>query len=263
MVIPPSSDSVSLREELVGKCPFFDGLTDMAVDAAIAHGMIRTHPTNQIILLENDWGSSIHFILEGWVKVRTHNLEGKEITLNVLSEGDLFGEMAALDATPRSTDVITLLPTRIASLPAQDFVALVQQEPMAAVRLSQILARRLRQVNRRLRLREADSVARVVDVLLFLAEAKGILTNPDYAKVNAASSASAGGRDDGAKGSSMSKGPIWEVPNLPHRELSSLSGLARETVTRVLSKLEKEGHIQRDRDVIRILDFDTLDKFVS
>ncbi|MEO1299787.1 MAG: helix-turn-helix domain-containing protein, partial [Cyanobacteria bacterium J06636_16] len=39
-----------------------------------------------------------------------------------------------------------------------------------------------------------------------------------------------------------------EIPNLPHRELSSLSGLARETVTRVLNRLEKKDLIKRDRD---------------
>jgi CRP/FNR family cyclic AMP-dependent transcriptional regulator len=46
-----------------------------------------------------------------------------------------------------------------------------------------------------------------------------------------------------------------EIPNLPHRELSSLSGLARETVTRVLGKLERKNLIQRlpDRDVLCIL----------
>jgi CRP/FNR family transcriptional regulator, cyclic AMP receptor protein len=51
-----------------------------------------------------------------------------------------------------------------------------------------------------------------------------------------------------------------EVPNLPHRELSSLSGLARETVTRVLSKLEKKELIIRDRDLLRIPDMQALEK---
>ncbi|MEN9243375.1 MAG: helix-turn-helix domain-containing protein, partial [Gloeomargarita sp. DG02_5_bins_242] len=36
-----------------------------------------------------------------------------------------------------------------------------------------------------------------------------------------------------------------EIPNLPHRELGSLSGLTRETVTRVLRKLEQDGVIER------------------
>ena len=55
-----------------------------------------------------------------------------------------------------------------------------------------------------------------------------------------------------------------EIPNLPHRELSSLSGLARETVTRVLSKLEKKGLIVRDKDkdLMSIPDIDALERLL-
>ena len=50
--------------------------------------------------------------------------------------------------------------------------------------------------------------------------------------------------------------------NLPHRELSSLSGLARETVTRVLNKLEKKSFISRDRDVLCLLDLKALERML-
>ncbi|MGB3138558.1 MAG: helix-turn-helix domain-containing protein, partial [Nodosilinea sp.] len=53
-----------------------------------------------------------------------------------------------------------------------------------------------------------------------------------------------------------------EIPNLPHRELSSLSGLARETVTRVLSKLEKKGLIVRDKDLMSIPDVNALERLL-
>lgn len=197
--------------------PFFQGLPEDAVEAALTHLVSRTHPANQVILLENDWGGSVYFIVDGWVKIRTYNLEGKEVTLNIIGKGELFGEMAALDEVPRSTDVITLTTTSIASMPAQDFVQLLETEPLAGIRLAQLMARRLRQVNRRLRLRESDSQSRVADTLLFLAEGQG------------------------KKGQGGT-----EIPNLPHRELSSLSGLARETVTRVLTRLEKKGLIKRE-----------------
>ena len=84
-------------------------------------------------------------------------------------------------------------------------------------------------------MRESDSTSRVADILLFLAEGQGkkILET--------------GGT---------------EIPNLPHRELSSLSGLARETVTRVLSKLEKKGTIQRERDVLCIPDLHALERLL-
>lgn len=227
----PSRDSRDVT--LIRSAPFFQDLPENAVDKATAHVVIRNHPANQVILLENDWGSSVYFILEGWVKIRTYNLDGKEVTLNILGKGELFGEMAPLDEVPRSTDVITLVPTIIGNMPAQDFVQLLNTEPQSGIRLAQLMARRLRQVNRRLRLRESDSVSRVADILLFLADGQG---------------------KQGDQG--------IEIPNLPHRELSSLSGLARETVTRVLSKLEKKGLIQRDREILCIADVDALERML-
>jgi CRP/FNR family transcriptional regulator, cyclic AMP receptor protein len=119
----------------------------------------------------------------------------------------------------------------VANMPAADFVHLLNTEPQSGIRLAKLMARRLRQVNRRLRLRESDSTSRVVDILLFLAEGQG---------------------------TRKSSGTM-EIPNLPHRELSSLSGMARETVTRVLGKLEKKALIQRTPDSFQILDIDALE----
>lgn len=213
--------------------PFFNELPDEVVQRATAQVVMRRHPANQVILLENDWGSSVYFILDGWVKIRTYNLDGKEVTLNILGKGELFGEMAPLEEVPRSTDVITLVPTVIGNLPAQDFVTLIHNEPLAGIRLAQLMARRLRQVNRRLRLRESDSTSRVTDILLFLADGQGKQIDAGV-----------------------------EIPNLPHRELSSLSGLARETVTRVLNKLERKELIKRDRDIMYIPDLKALEKLL-
>jgi CRP/FNR family transcriptional regulator, cyclic AMP receptor protein len=216
--------------------PFFAGLPDGAAAQATAQIVTRNHPAEQVILLENDWGNSVYFIVAGWVKIRTYNLDGKEVTLNIIGAGEMFGEMASLDQIPRSTDVITLVPTTIASLPATDFVHLIKTEPEAGIHLARLLAKRLRQVNRRLRLRESDSTSRVADVLLFLAEGQGTM---------------------GTMG--------VEIPNLPHRELSSLSGLARETVTRVLGKLERKNLIYRnaERDVLCITNPDGLESLLA
>jgi len=218
---------------LIRSAQLFQGLPEEAVVAATSQVATRSHPANQVILLENDWGSSVYFILEGWVKIRTYNMDGKEVTLNILGKGELFGEMAPLEEVPRSTDVITLVPTVIGSMPSNDFVHLLNSQPLAGVRLAQLMARRLRQVNRRLRLRESDSTSRVADILLFLADGQGV----------------------------PGEGGI-QIPQLPHRELSSLSGLARETVTRVLSKLEKKGLIVREKDLMSIPDIKALDRLL-
>jgi CRP-like cAMP-binding protein len=95
------------------------------------------------------------------------------------------------------------------------------------------MAKRLRQLNQRLRLRQADSLSRVADTLLFL-----------------------------AKGQGEKSGQGVIIPNLPHRELSSISGLARETVTRSLTKLQKKGLIQRRQEYLCIPDLAALEKAI-
>ena len=210
--------------------PFLSELPAAAIAPLLAHAAIRHHPANQMILLENDWGSSVYFVLSGWLKIRTYNGDGREITLNIVGRGEIVGEMAALEQVPRSTDVLSLTPATIINIPAEDFVRLLKTEPLAGIRLAQLMAKRLRQVNRRLRLRESNSASRVADTLLFLIEGQG---------------------------KNVSKG--MEIPNLPHRELSSMSGLARETVTRVLAKMEAAGLIARDRDILLIPDVAALE----
>jgi CRP/FNR family transcriptional regulator, cyclic AMP receptor protein len=227
-----STENVNAQKS-IEVVPFLAGLPDESLRKVTSHLVIRSHIANQAILLENDWGSSVYFILDGWIKIRTHNLDGKEITLNILGKGEIFGEMAALEEVPRSTDAITLTAATIATIPAQDFIALVNNEPQAGVYLTKLMARRLRQINRRLQLREADSLARVADAILFLVSGQG---------------------KQGTRG--------IEIPNLPHREISSLSGLARETVTRALTKLEQKGLIRREGDLIFIPDLIALERII-
>ncbi len=221
-------------QDTITSVPFLTGLPEAAIGPAIANAAIRKHPANQMILLENDWGGSVYFVLNGWLKIRTYNADGREITLNIVGRGEIVGEMAALEQAPRSTDVLSLTPVTIANIPAEDFVRLIATEPLAGMRLAQLMARRLRQVNRRLRLRESNSASRVADTLLFLVEGQG---------------------------KTSTKGV--EIPNLPHRELSSMSGLARETVTRVLTKMEAAGLIARDRDLLLIPDVAALEASIA
>jgi CRP-like cAMP-binding protein len=221
-------------QKLINTASLFVGLSPESLDQVTSHAVTRTHPANRVILLENDWGGSVYFIIDGWIKIRTHNVDGKEVTLNIVGKGEIVGEMAALEESPRSTDAITLTTTTVSSIPSQDFVNLLKSEPLAGIRLSQLMAKRLRQLNRRLRLREADSLSRVADTLLFLAEGQG---------------------------QKSSQGTT--IPNLPHRELSSISGLARETVTRSLTKLEKKGLIQRQQETLCIPDLVALEKAIA
>lgn len=231
---PSLPDSLAL-ESFLRSTSLFQGLPEDVFKRATNRLLVRQHRPDELILIEEDWGDSVYLIVQGWVKIRSYNLEGKEVTLNILGSGDTFGEMALLLSIPRSSDVISLTPVVVCCFPARDFMALIQTEPLVGLRLAQLMAKRLQQLNRRLRMRESDSVARVVDVLLFLAEGRG-----------------------------QSSGKGVEIPKLPHQELASLSGLTRETVSRVLSKLEKKGTVERsNRDTIRVPNLQVLERLMG
>ncbi len=222
-------------ESFLGSVPLFQDLPPEAIEEATNRLNLRQHPPDKLLLIEEDWGNSVYLVVQGWVKIRTYNYDGKEITLNILGAGDIFGEMALLLSSPRSTDVLSLTAVVIGSLPADDFMALVKSSYLVGLNLAKMMAKRLQQVNRRLRMRQADSVARLVDVLLFLAEGRG-------------------------KSSAVGVA----IPMLTHQELGSLCGLSRETVTRSMSKLEKKGIIERpDRDSIYVPNLLALEKLLS
>jgi CRP/FNR family cyclic AMP-dependent transcriptional regulator len=117
--------------------PLFEGFSPEVLEPLARQMALRSHAVNQAIVLQNDWGSTVYFILEGWVKIRTHDTEGREITLTILGPGEIFGEMAALDEAPRSSDVVALTPTKVCSLSAQHFLAFLAANAQAGIRLAQ------------------------------------------------------------------------------------------------------------------------------
>lgn len=222
-------------ESFLGSMPLFQGLPETVLKTAMSRLRVRQHRASELLLIEEDWCDSVYLIVEGWVKIRFHSSEGKEVTLNILGPEDIFGEMALLLSSPRSSDVLSLTPVVIGCFPARDFMQLIETEPLMGLRLAQLMAKRLQQLNRRLRMRESDRVARVVDVLLFLAENLG----------------------------KTSRNGV-EVPKLPDREIASLSGLTRETVNRVLKDLEDIGLIARShREMFRIPDYQKLENYLN
>ena len=57
---------ISEIHKLTKTIPFFEGLSPLSLTNAISHVVTRQHPANRVILLENDWGGSVYFIVDGW-----------------------------------------------------------------------------------------------------------------------------------------------------------------------------------------------------
>ncbi|BAU12188.1 cyclic nucleotide-binding protein [Leptolyngbya sp. NIES-3755] len=174
------------------------------------------YPTGRAVLMEDAWGNAVYFVVSGWVKVRRHSGTGEDVsTLAILGRGDFFGEMAILDESPRSTDVIALSNVRLMSISAQRFIQTLFKDPQLHHRMLQLMVRRLRQTNYRFQLRNQPAAIKLVNTLVSLAENYG-----------------------------QPSGSGVDIFNIPAKDLADVTDISVEETSKILEKLDSKGWIQ-------------------
>ena len=103
----------------------------------------RTYKAGEIIFREGDAAAEMFVIKSGHVAIRLGNR-----TLADLGERSIFGEMALIDAAPRSATAVTLTDCELVPVSEKQFLFLVQQTPFFALNVMRVLARRLDASNR-------------------------------------------------------------------------------------------------------------------
>jgi CRP/FNR family transcriptional regulator, cyclic AMP receptor protein len=95
--------------------------------------------------LKDDPGSSLFAIRKGTAKMTVPSADGHEVVVNLVTEGDIFGEIALLDGRPRAADAVAISDGEMFVIERRDFLPLVREEPEMAIKLIEILRERLRQ----------------------------------------------------------------------------------------------------------------------
>ena len=177
------------------------------------------YPANRAVLMEDAWGNAVYFIVSGWVKVRrlSGSNEDNVVTLAILGRGDFFGEMAILDESPRSTDVIALSPVKLISISAQRFIQTLFKDPQLHHRMLQLMVRRLRQTNIRFQLRHQPPAVKLANTLVALSEAYG-----------------------------QESGDGTDIFNIPAKDLADVSDIGVEETSKIMEKLDSKGWIKID-----------------
>ena len=116
----------------------------------------ESYEQNEEIIKENDWGKAVHFIVSGWVKVRSH-YNNQQTVLEILGKGDFFGEMEVLDESLKYVDVIALSDVQLLSISAQRFLQMLFKDPQVHHKILQLSVRRFRHLYRRFQLHQQTS----------------------------------------------------------------------------------------------------------
>jgi CRP-like cAMP-binding protein len=93
----------------------------------------------ETIIEEGDLGDCMYIIVAGEVRVHVG-----ERTLNHLQAGDLFGEMAVLDAEPRSASVTAVVDTQLLRLDQAPLYEVMEDRGEVARGIIRVLSRHVR-----------------------------------------------------------------------------------------------------------------------
>jgi len=160
----------------------------MVISEELVQRFGKTFKAGEIIFCEYEPGDDFFLIQSGHVKI-IKIVSDKEKTLDVLVDGDIFGEMAILEQQPRSATAIAQDEVKVLNFNRQNFELLLKTNPEIAIKLLKMFARRIYEAKRQLRvLTFAEPETRVADVLILLAEKQGLLRE-DASKVVVTASA--------------------------------------------------------------------------
>ena len=148
----------------------FSDLPEDDLQAISSLATTRTYPKNTIIISEGDDSDSLYAILSGKVKVFLSDDDGREIIINILGDGQYFGELALIDDAERSASVMTLEDSSFLIISKEAFKTALGQYPEIAIRLIQEFTHRLRNMTDNIKnLALLDVYGRVAKTLLSMA----------------------------------------------------------------------------------------------
>lgn len=210
----------------------FQDLETAQLDQILDRHRETIHQVDQLIVMEQDWGDSVFLLRSGLAKVRTYTADGDEVVMSLLAEGDIFGEMVALNGASRSADVVALTPLRLVKLRSAPFANMLRGQALFTLALARLEASRLRDLNQRFALQSADATTRLLGALAYLARKSGPEAQPTAV-----------------------------IPPLAQKEIALIAGLARETASRTLSKLRARGVVTvNDEGALQLSDLKPLIK---
>jgi CRP-like cAMP-binding protein len=164
---------------------------------------------DQVLFMAGDPGDGCYRVETGLLKVTVTSASGRERILAILGPGALVGELAMIDAEPRSASVVAARDSDVSYISRHTFEAVAEAHPEVYRHIVNLLVRRLRDTNS------------VVTAMTFLS-LKGRVA---YALLGLAE----------AFGQDVGSGRILVRQKITQSDLAAMTGIARENVSRIVN----------------------------
>ena len=205
--------------------PFFSCLSPAERQEVGSHCRFHKFGSDELIIMQGDRYTDVYFLIAGKVHVLNYSKAGQAVSYATLSEGDIFGELSAIDDLPRSAWIRAMMPCTVMAMPGSYFRELVTSHPGLAL----VLFRKLAGI-----IRISDEL--IADFSILGADQRvciGLITMAE---------------PDPAKPKSLIISPVQTQANFAHD-----IGVSLETVSRVLNELREKRIIRQEDKTLYIL----------
>jgi CRP/FNR family cyclic AMP-dependent transcriptional regulator len=219
-----------------GRAQLFTGLSSAETELISVASRTLRKQRGQFVFMPGDPADYVYILRKGRIKLSVLSASGKEIAIDIIQPGEMFGEFALVDERSRSNMTQALDDVAVSAIDKRDFVRLLESLPKLALNYIRMVGDRRRRMEQKLSdITSKDVAARVCELLHEL---------------------SAGGH------LAQSFGQESIVP-LMHHDIASLIGASRQTTTSVLNDLERREIIELGRGWVRVRCLKSLQAYVG
>ena len=197
--------------------PVFAGLPGPELQALAAEAREQSCRAREFIFHEGEPAVWFCLVRTGRVRIVRHSRLGKDVVLELLGPGEIFGGVAVIERRPFPASAQATEPSVVVKIPADVVVGLAERHPSVVREMALLIARRLRTAHDSVKSLSVEPVeARLAGTLLRLTDREGVQTS----------------------------GGI-ELPfHLTRQSLADMSGTTVETAIRVVSRWLRDGSIE-------------------
>jgi CRP/FNR family cyclic AMP-dependent transcriptional regulator len=210
---------------LLARTEVFHDLEERELQEVAQVAVPRRWDRGEVIFREGDPGDTCYLLKSGAVMLTREHQDGRTVALAELRAGGMFGELAMFRGETRSATAEAIEPTEAVALLAPDVQRLIRGNPEIAAKLLAALAERVSTTTERLLRQSFQTVAgRVAGALLAQVVARQAEGSPERDVLVLATQA----------------------------EIASLAGTSRESASRFLATLEREGLVTLGRGKVTV-----------
>jgi CRP/FNR family transcriptional regulator, cyclic AMP receptor protein len=202
--------------------PALSASDDLCLERLAAYLRPRSARAGAVLVSHHGPSESLYLLVEGRARLCLVSSDGRELTISHLEAPAQFGDFGLVEWTPATADCVAVTDVELLVLDRSDLEHAIEADPSFAIEIIGGLSLRLRDTVRQLEaLAFHDAGHRVMRVLFDLAD------------------------------SSREKRGTSVVTGLTHYEIATLAGTSRETASRVISRLSRDGVVvTRDRRIV-------------